>query len=116
MSVPMSALPSLLKAIPGSSETLRQVASELDWSVVLRDAYRHGVAAIIQFELDRAGIHPPDPSRGELRRQSLAVIATNVRLRRLLLKSLDALAEQGVVPIVLKGLGLATRFYPDPFI
>jgi hypothetical protein len=112
----MPAILSLLKAIPGPLEALRGTVESLDWSALLRDAYRHGVAGVIQFELDRAKIEPPEPARTVLRRQSLAVIATNVRLRRLLLKSVDALAQQGMIPIVLKGFGLAARIYPDPFI
>ena len=37
-----------------------------------------------------------------------------MRVKALLLRSLDALAAVGVVPVLLKGYGLGLRLYPEP--
>jgi hypothetical protein len=52
--------------------------------------------------------------RTRLRREALAQAARGMRVKALLLRSLDALAAAGLVPVLLKGHGLAVRLYPEP--
>ena len=81
----------------------------------MRAAGKHGLAGFTAHALERAGWVLPEPEREELRRQSLSSAARAIRVNTLLLRSVDALAEVGVVPVVLKGPALARRFYPEPF-
>lgn len=45
----------------------------------------------------------------------MSAAAQAIRVHALLLRSVDALAQVGVVPVLLKGTALARRFYPEPF-
>jgi hypothetical protein len=48
-----------------------------------------------------------------LARDAKAQVAAGLRLKRLTLSSVDALARVGIRPTVLKGYGLAVRLYPE---
>jgi len=82
---------------------------------LVRIAARHGLAGFTAHALDRAGWELPEPHRESLRRESMSSAARAIRVNTLLLRSVDALAVAGVVPVVLKGTALARRFYPEPF-
>ncbi len=82
----------------------------------VRAAARHGLAGFAQHAAERAGWTLPEPAREALRRESLSSAARAVRVHTLLLRSVDALASVGVVPVVLKGTPLARRLYPEPFL
>ncbi|MDY7226989.1 nucleotidyltransferase family protein [Hyalangium rubrum] len=82
---------------------------------LVRAASRHGLAGFAAHALERAGWTLPEGAREVLRRESLSSAARAIRVNALLMRSLDALAAVGVVPVVLKGTALARRFYPEPF-
>ncbi|SEN12675.1 Uncharacterised nucleotidyltransferase [Stigmatella aurantiaca] len=82
---------------------------------LVRAAARHGLAGFIEQALAHAGWMLPDASREALRRESRGSAARAIRVHALLLRSLEALAAVDVVPVVLKGYGLARRLYPEPF-
>lgn len=81
----------------------------------VRAAARHGLAGFAAHASERAGWVLPEGARELLRRESQSSAARAIRVHALLLRSLDALAAVGVVPVVLKGTALARRLYPDPF-
>ncbi|HLL01955.1 MAG TPA: nucleotidyltransferase family protein [Myxococcaceae bacterium] len=86
-----------------------------DAGALVRLAGRHGLAGFTAHALERAGWVLPEPARETLRRESMSTAARAIRVNTLLLRSVDALAVAGVVPVVLKGPALARRFYPEPF-
>jgi hypothetical protein len=90
--------------------------SPVDAESFVRAAARHGLAGFAQHAAERAGWTLPEPARESLRRESLSSAARAVRVHTLLLRSVDALAAVGVVPVVLKGTALARRLYPEPFL
>lgn len=83
---------------------------------LIASARRHGLAAFVEHAADRAGWELPPAERMALRRESLASAARGLRVKMLLLRALDALAAEGIVPVLLKGYGLALRLYPDPLL
>ncbi len=101
----------LLRAWPGAPVG----PAPEDAGALVRTAGRHGLAGFTAHALERAGWTLPGPVREALRRESLSSAARAIRVNTLLLRSLDALAAAGVVPVVLKGTALARRYYPEPF-
>jgi hypothetical protein len=81
----------------------------------VRTAARHGLAGFAAHALERAGWTLAEPARESLRRESLSSAARAIRVHALLLRSVDALAAVGVVPVLLKGTALAGRLYPERF-
>ena len=81
----------------------------------VRAAARHGLSGFAVHASERAGWVLPAEARELLRRESQSSAARAIRVHALLLRSLDALAAVGVVPVALKGPALARRLYPDPF-
>jgi len=77
-------------------------------------AARHGLAGFTQQALGRVGWPLEEAVRTRLRREALAQAAQGMRVKVLLLRGLDALGAVGVVPVLLKGYGLALRLYPEP--
>lgn len=53
------------------------------------------------------------PIPGRLARDARAQIASGLKTKRLTVQVVDALAIEGVTPILLKGYGLAVRLYPE---
>ncbi|PTL81895.1 nucleotidyltransferase family protein [Vitiosangium sp. GDMCC 1.1324] len=85
-----------------------------DAEALVLAAARHGLAGFVQHAVGRAGWTLDEAARTHLRREALAQAARGMRVKALLLRSLDALVAVGVVPVLLKGYGLATRLYPEP--
>ncbi len=77
-------------------------------------AARHGLSGFVRQGLGAAGVALPAKEAEALRRAALSLMLTAERSRTLLLQSLDALAVEGVTPLLLKGPGLAARYWPDP--
>ena len=90
--------------------------SPVDADAFVRAAAKHGLAGFAQHAAERAGWTLPEPAREALRRESQSSAARAIRVHALLLRSVDALAAVGVVPVVLKGTTLARRLYPEPFL
>ncbi|AGC42440.1 hypothetical protein MYSTI_01091 [Myxococcus stipitatus DSM 14675] len=80
----------------------------------VRAAVRHGLAGFVAHAVGQAGWELPPESSALLRRESLTGAARALQVKALLLRSLDVLASERVVPVLLKGYGLARRLYPDP--
>ena len=103
----------LLKAWPdapaGPAPTEPESADAL-----VKDAVRHGLAGFVEHALARADWTLPNAARALLRRESLSGAARGMRVRALLFRSVEALGAAGVVPVLLKGYGLARRLYPEP--
>jgi hypothetical protein len=87
----------------------------VDAESFVRATARHGLAGFAAHASERAGWTLPAGAGALLRRESLSSAARSIRVHALLLRSLDALAAVGVVPVVLKGTALARRLYPEPF-
>lgn len=81
---------------------------------LVKAAVRHGLAGFVEHALARADWRLTPDAQALLRREALAGAARGMRVRALLAKSLAALAEVGVTPVLLKGYGLARRLYPEP--
>lgn len=107
---PARPLLEVLEAWPGFA---RQPAPEA-LSALIATAGRHGLAGFLEHAAGEAGWTWPPEARAALRRESLASAARGLRVKVLLLRCLDALAAEGVVPVLLKGYGLGLRLYPDP--
>lgn len=106
----------LLRAFPGAPEVVRRVVSGADEEKLVRDASRHGLAGLVRHELQAAGATLSAGPAEYLRRQAMANAAIAIRVKRLLMETLDALAGEGITPVLLKGVGLAQRLYPEPFL
>lgn len=78
-------------------------------SAVSHAAARHGVSALLADRVAAARLPVPD----ELARDARAQIAQGLKTKRLTLQVIDAVAKEGVTPILLKGYGLAMRLYPE---
>lgn len=74
-------------------------------------AARHGLAGFVLHALPRSALEPSH--QAALRRAALGSAAQGMRVKALLLQSLDALAARGIVPGLLKGYGLGSRLYPE---
>ena len=111
----MAALVRLLRASPGSPEAVAEAVRGADFNALAQDAARHGLSGLVAHLLHEARVEVPAPHGETLRRQGMAIAATGMRVKRLLLASLDALAPEGVEPVLLKGYGLGVRLYPSPF-
>ncbi len=107
-----SALRALLRAWPDAPARAAPEGVEADGLV--RAAVRHGLVGFVEHAVARAGWALPEAARTSLRREALGGAARALRVKALLLRSLDALAPVGQVPVLLKGYGLALRLYPDP--
>lgn len=85
-----------------------------DADALVHAAARHGLAGFVQHALGRSEWRLDEAARTRLRREALGQAARGMRVKALLLRSLDALAAVGVVPVSMKGYGLALRLYPEP--
>lgn len=112
----MSAAPAivaLLKAQRLGPERVRAVAPTLDAAQLCVDADRHGLAGVVLGAL-RAAQVSLGPADAQLQRSAMAVAVASLKMKRLLLSAVDALAEQNIVPVVLKGWSLASRYWAEP--
>ncbi|MDP3157109.1 MAG: nucleotidyltransferase family protein [Archangium sp.] len=82
------------------------------WPAWEQAAVRHGLAAWVADEMSAAG--HPIPSG--ITQAARAQVSNGARLKRLTLAVVDALAAVEVIPVLLKGYGLASRLFPEqPF-
>lgn len=107
-----SALVALLRAWPHPPESSAPKGDEA--LAFVRSAVRHGLAGFVAHAVGQAGWVLPPESAALLRRESLTGAARSLQVKALLQRSLEALAVEGIVPVSLKGYGLALRLYPDP--
>jgi hypothetical protein len=90
------------------------VIEPLDWRYVIRTAVRHGVAPLVGKSLARAAVAAPDDTMAELDRLASISSARNARMARVLAEIVTALADDGILPVALKELGLAYEVFPEP--
>lgn len=112
----MTALFQLLRAFPGSPEAVAAAVHEADPGALVADAARHGLSGIVRHALDEARVSLPPEHQQLLQRQAMGMAAAALKAKGLLLRALGALKAEGLVPVLLKGYGLALRLYPDPLL
>jgi hypothetical protein len=105
----------LLRALPGTPREVRAAVEGVDLDSLVEDAARHGLPVLVEHSLTEAGVELPAAQAQQLRRHSLAVVASGMKSKALLAAALDALAHERIAPILLKGHGLTARFYPQAF-
>ncbi|CAM3293590.1 nucleotidyltransferase family protein [Corallococcus soli] len=105
------ALLTLLEAWPEAPAT--PVPPE-EADALVKAAVRHGLAGFVEHALSRAGTALPEEAHALLRREARAGAARGMGVRALLVRGVEALAAVDVVPVLLKGYGLARRLYPEP--
>jgi hypothetical protein len=71
---------------------------------------------VLDASLSAAGISLPADLRQKVRLHRVAIAESALRNKSLLLRTLDALAAVGVVPVLLKGYAFALRYYPEPLL
>src|SRR5258707_15507727 len=101
-----------LRTMPGSAEQVADALDGVDWNLFAVDAGRHGLSGVLNGLAE--GLPIPASVSARIRSDSLAIAASCLRTKALLVRALDAMARRGVEPILLKGYGLAKRLYPDP--
>lgn len=109
----------LLRATPDAPQ-VRAAAerlSDTELSALVEQAAQHGLAAVVKATLEAAGFRFP-PALAErqkaLHAEALACAGMGLRVKSLLFRALDALAAEGIRPVLLKGYGLARRLYAEP--
>src|SRR5712692_2720651 len=103
----------LLRALPGPVDQVAVALNGVNWDSLALDAGRHGLSGVLSG-LAAEGLPIPTSVSARIRSDSLAIAASCLRSKALLVRALDAMAHRGVEPILLKGYGLAKRLYPDP--
>lgn len=85
--------------------------SEADWGLMIHQARRHGLAALLYSSVQPLSIHPHalQKLREIYRQETLQAMQRAGELCRLL----DALAAVGICPVVFKGAALAHTLYPS---
>ncbi|MBI5478152.1 MAG: nucleotidyltransferase family protein [Deltaproteobacteria bacterium] len=102
----------MLARLPAPGPSLAALTPGLDWEALVRSAARHGVSALIADALAEAGVTPPPVPAAALADDARRLVAQGLKLKRLTHTVLGAFSARGVVPIALKGYGLALRLYP----
>ncbi len=88
--------------------------SHLDEDELVAKCARHGLSGLAEYELRQAGLTLRQPAAIALRRGAMSTAVVGIKVKKLLFQCLEALARDGIVPVLLKGYGLALRCYPDP--
>lgn len=96
----------------GLSELPGRVA-RLDPDALVVAAGRHGVSAWVADALASAQVSLPPLAQARLTADARHQIGQGRRIKQLTLAVLEALAAQGVTPVLLKGAGLAQRLFPE---
>jgi hypothetical protein len=104
----VSTLVALLRELPDAPRA--PALTDAAWTQVLDQADRQGLAALLHHHL--GGLVTPAVHE-RLKQANLVSQARALRLKRLLDFVLDGLAAQGIVPIVLKGIGLSSRYWRE---
>ncbi|HEU4366670.1 MAG TPA: nucleotidyltransferase family protein [Methylomirabilota bacterium] len=95
----------------------RLLALGPDWSRLVADAERHGLAALLHGHLCAPGVAGvPAAIRESLARSAWTCVAWNLRLRHELGRLLTAFDRGRVAVMPLKGPVLADQLYPDPML
>jgi hypothetical protein len=85
-----------------------------NWQELPAQAELHGMSALLWHHIGNAGIEIPQETARTLRGLYLRHRLNNQIHARVLLEVLSILQTRDIQPVVLKGLGLAYEYYPDP--
>jgi len=88
--------------------------SHFDEDELVAKCARHGLSGLAEYELKQAGITLSKAAATTLGRDAMSIAVVGIKVKKLLLQCLGALGRDGIVPVLLKGYGLALRCYPDP--
>lgn len=102
----LSCLPERLAALPAR-------AASVDFEALVVAAARHGVSVWVADAFSSAEVKLPPGPQARLMADARAQIGRGLQIKRLTLAVLDALRVEGVIPVLLKGLGLAQRLFPE---
>ena len=88
--------------------------ARMDENEFVAKCIRHGLSGLAQHELRQGGIVLSAQAATTLKRDAMSIAVMGIRVKKLLFQAIEALARHGIVPVLLKGYGLASRCYPDP--
>jgi hypothetical protein len=101
----------VLASLPARPEVLAHV----DADALVEAAARHGLSAVLADALAASGHDATFPSaaRARLLADARGQISRGLKHKRLVLSVVDALAQEQVTPVLIKGYALAQRLYPQ---
>ncbi len=99
---------------PAGERELRSLLPALDTRALVKQSARHGLSAHVADAFARLGLELPSFDHEALARDARQTVAQAAKNRRLLFSVIGALAKRDLVPVLLKGHGLATRLYDAP--
>jgi len=91
-----------------------QVEQFTNWGELPFQAELHGMGPLLWYHFRQAGISIPLETERTLRGMYLRERALNQVHAQTLLEVLNLLEKVGIQPLVLKGLALAYKYYPEP--
>lgn len=105
----------MLASVPAPQLALEQRLAALDLSELVAHAARHGLSAVVADTLAAVGAQAavPQDAWGRLQADARTQIGRGLKHKRLTMAVLDALALEGITPVLLKGYALASRLYPE---
>lgn len=103
----------MLARTPARVDELRERVATLDVEQLVKSSAQHGLSALVADALSDDRVRLPPEWDTKLQADARARIAAGLKMKRLTLRALDALAAHGVRPVLLKGLALAQRLYPQ---
>ncbi len=103
----------MLSLIPDRLGELKGKIAALDPASLVSAAARHGVSTWVADALAEAEVNLVPEHQRQLTGDARGQIGQGRRIKQLTLKVLEALAKQGVTPVLLKGAGLAQRLFPQ---
>ena len=87
-----------------------------DENQLIHQAQRHGLSGVVHHQLHVQSTSLSLIQQRQLEHDARSIAAGTLRVKLFLLRALDALNASQVVPLILKGYGLAERIYPDPLL
>ncbi len=84
------------------------------WQELPSEAEQHGMGALLWYHIHQAGLVIPDETENILKGLYLRQRAINQTYAWTLAEIDSVFEENGIQTLVLKGLALAYRYYPDP--
>lgn len=105
----------VLACVPAPRPDLRKRVASLNHEVLVTNAARHGLSAVVADALSAAQAEAllPPAAWSRLQQDARAQVARGLKQKRLTLSVLDALHAEGLTPALLKGYGLASRLYAE---
>ncbi len=99
-----------------SGQTLSAHSSDAEWIELAANARQHRVAALLYWQLNRAGIPHNERVSGELARAHTQQVRQYLKRKEAFQKIQSALHYAEIPAVWLKGFALAHSVYPNPFV